>query len=208
MTVDEIIEDVFDLFDEPTASGGMSKYSQDDDVLVTKFINRIYVDVCKRTFCCRASTTISTVAEQREYAMPADCCGIKKIIYNGFPLRTIHETAVNTDRGGLPTEYYQYTSGDEVYIGINPLPKEVYLLSAAYFRKPVAAIGGKQTPSLVPSDYHWVISYGTVAEIFKIDKGAPSAGYQRWSGLYNQAVAEMKYELKYGINADSFPRVK
>jgi hypothetical protein len=200
MTVTEIIKDALDLFDEPADSDG--KYNRDGYVLLTRFFNRYYRDVCKKTRCYRAAATISTVADQREYDLPANNCGVKKVIYNGVPLIPISESrAFGT--GGPPQEYY--TTGLDA-IGFNPLPKAVYTATVHHFAKPTADISGNSVPTMVPEDYHWVISYGITSELFKIDKGDRSGGFIKWNGLYLAAIDQMKAELRRS-GRDKFPAV-
>lgn len=207
MNVNEIIEDVFDLFDEPTANGGVSKYSQDDNALVTRIINRVYSDICRKTGCSRATYSFNTVPGQREYSMPEDCCGIKKVIYDRFPLKLIFENRAN-NFVGVPVSYYQRQSGDMVIVGIDPLPTQAYWTEVSYYVRPTKRISGTDVPELVPSDYHWLISYGTVAELFKIDKGDTSNGFVKWSGLYQSGIDELKQYIRNGINGDKYPSIR
>jgi hypothetical protein len=200
MTVTEIIKDALDLFDEPADTDG--KYNRDGYVLLTRFFNRYYKDVCKKTGCYRTTTTIKTVSDKREYDLPANNCGVKKVVYNGIPLIPISESRAFGSHGP-PQEYY--TIGLDA-IGFNPLPKAVYTATVHYFAKPTADISGDSTPDMVPEDYHWVISYGITAELFKIDKGDGSGGYAKWNGIYLAAIDQMKAELRRS-GRDKFPAV-
>lgn len=198
MTITEIIEEALDLFDEPAGTSG--KYNQDGYKLLNRLANRFYIDVCKKTGCSRTSFVLKTNPDQREYLLPTDNVGVKKVIFNHVPLIPINE--FQADRiSGYPAEYYTI---DLKTIGINPLPKEIFELTVHYLNKPSVKIVGAEVPALVPEDYHYVIAYGVVMELFKIDKGDRSNGYLKWRDLYQSEVIDMKAEIKRS-GRDKFP---
>jgi hypothetical protein len=199
MTINEIIEDSLDLFDEPAETDG--KYNRDGYRLLTRLANRIYVDVCKKTQCHRTKTTIVTNPEQREYALPSDTIGVKKVLFQGLPMTPISEfDAIHS--GGYPAEYYTI---DRSFIGFNPVPPDSLEMTVHYFARPIQTITGDESPKMVPEDYHYVISYGVAAELFKIDKGDRSDGFAKWNGIYLIEIDSMKADLRK--NRDKFPCV-
>lgn len=197
MTVTDIIEDALDLFDEPADTDG--KYNRDGYKLLTRLVNRVYADVCKKTNCSRTTIVITTNPDQREYALPPDNIGVRKVMFKGSPLIPIFEDK-GVDEGGYPLQYY--TIGRK-FIGFNPLPKDRFEMTVHHFNRPTADISGDAVPAMVPDDYHYVISYGVTAELFMIDKGDRSNGFIKWNGIYLTGIDIMKAELRK--KRDKFP---
>jgi hypothetical protein len=200
-TIHEIIVDAFDMFDEPITSIG--KYNQNNLTLTTRLANRIYVEVCKETLCSLEEQTITTVNGTRLYPLPINFVAVKKIIYNDIPLDNIYENEAVLS-GGEPTEYFLVL---DKYIGINPKPDQTYTLTLSYFNKPINQLTVYDIPSLVPNDYHYVISEGIVAQLMKYDKGDLSNGFIKWQGIYKSSLEKMAAYFKTGTNADAFYNV-
>lgn len=197
MTLEEIISDAFDLFDEPVSSYG--KYYQDNGVLIKRIINRVYRDVCRKTLCSRATTIITTQPGVREYSLPNDFIAVKKVTLNDIPLDTIYEQdAIHT--GGQPVSYYLALNK---FIGLEPAPDTVYNLSVVYFNGPTKDLQSGESPALVPADFHYVISEGAVAYLMKIDKTDLSSGFTKWNAIYQNSLNELREYLNNGTNADT-----
>lgn len=198
-----IINDGLEMFGEPVTETG--KYNQDNFQLTLRLANRKYVETCKRTHCSRDSQTISLIANTREYALPADFVASKKVRYsiNGkvYFLNPIREDEA-TDIGCRYPESY-YLIGRE-FIGINPLITADLDLTLIYAKRPTEDIGLDESPSMVPDDYHYIISEGLAAELFLYDKGDKSSGFIKWNKIYLSHIREMKAELKDGTNADKY----
>lgn len=197
-TIQEIIEEALDYFDEPASTTG--KYNQDGYKMLTRVANRYYRDVCKKTFCSRVSTMITTAAGVREYALSTGFVALKKAIYKGFPLLPIDEFKAMDSCGPLSGYYVIGLTT----IGFNPLPRNVEQITIHYFNKPTEQLTADRTPSMVPEDYHYVIAYGITAELFKIDKGDRSESYLKWQSLYEAEVESTRLEIRK-TNKDKFP---
>lgn len=199
MTVNDIIQDSLDLFDEP----GTSRYNKDGSVLLRRIINRKYREVCRKSKCARTKDTFTTVSGTQEYSFPAGCVGIQRLEY--LPIGLIRGKKMNLisfqeigELQGTPSRYY--IEGEK--IGLDPLPDAEYTITRWYFQTPTAELAGTDSPNLVPSDWQHVIAYGTVYELFKIDKGDTSQGALKWKAMYENELREMKEWLKNGVAAD------
>jgi hypothetical protein len=205
-----IINDAYDMFDEPSTAIG--KYNQDSNALALKLANRIYLDICKKGYSTRTSSDITTVSGTREYVLPEGFATMKKVLYDGKPLDPIREHKA-TRENYSPDGYYLTELGDGVngtvtfYIGIDPLPDSVYTVTAYYTQRPTANLTLTQIPFLLPSDYHYIISEGIVKEFMKYDKGDKSQGFMKWDQIYRMSLLELKDYYKNGVNKDKFYNV-
>jgi hypothetical protein len=208
MTVDEIWEDALVHFDE----GSSGKYNSDGGALGKRIVNRVYREVCRDAKCgTRTSEDLTASTSSREIALPSGLILLERVLYKpdgynrGYHLDRVKATNdYNDESSGPPSYYYQI---DTSYIGLVPFPDQAYTIPIVYRAGPAAELTGTQTPSLVPSDWHHVIVYGTVYQLFRIDNGDDGEGARKWAGLYRAELIALKNYLNEGCNGDQYAGV-
>lgn len=102
----------------------------DSDLL--NLVNEAYLDACEQTLCLQSLHTITTVAEQAEYALPADFSALIRVVSAGQELSLLPLQDSLQGLTNLQPSYYLYGSK----IGLVPTPTvnssgEALLLYAA-----------------------------------------------------------------------------
>ncbi len=200
----EIKADALVHFDDP------NKYDSDGGAALYRIINRVYREVCRKTRCSRTSSSITTIANTREYALPSGCIALGRVeiiptgYTTGYRIMPIRPTDISIYTG-LPTNYY--LAGATV-IGLDPLPDGAYKVNLVYYTAPTTELTSTETPTLVPTAWHHVIVYGTVAMLFAIDQGDDGQGAVKWRALYEKELRDFKHFLGDGSNADVLPGVR
>jgi hypothetical protein len=199
----EIIELAQNLFDAATASG--QKYNSTLALQLGNIGNR---EICRRAYCSRTNDTLTTVSGTREYAYPTDFLSMQRVEYqdtagNVYRLGTINPNDIY-DATGIPSGYYLLDS----VMGFDLKPNDAYTINRYYFRGPSADLMADQSPSLIPSQFHYVLADFIVYQFFKIDKSDVTGGLQKWMGFYEKDLKDMRDYLREGMNQDSFIPVK
>ncbi len=207
--------EALDNFDEPIRS----KYSKDSGTLAYRLSNRLYKEACRKTACKRDNGNFSTAANTREYAMPTSTVaggkiiGFQRVTYResgytqGTPLvflpdfNTIDEAEGNE---GPPKRYY--VTNEKV--GFTPLPDGVYPIYWWGIVGPSADLASGETPSLIPTDFHYVLSDGLTYWLFRIDKGAQSDGALIWKDIYKEGLRDLKEYSEGLVSGDLYPGVR
>jgi hypothetical protein len=199
MTANEIIDEAFNLFDESSGS----KYDSDTRAWPLRLVNIGYREICEKTRCSRTSYALSTVANTKEYSLPSGFLAMHSVDYAGYyrldPIgfqRAEKEFALNDT--GQPAQYYLAVDK----IGLVPTPASVYTVNLYYFNGPTSDLTINDTPSLVPTAYHYVLAYYVVSKLFQIDKGADSNRALFWKGLYEEELDKMKTYYQTRLSAD------
>jgi hypothetical protein len=209
MITDEIISEAFNLFDETSdKSSPSSKYDSIARTWPLRLTNTGYQEVCRETKCSRTSDTFNTVANQREYAYPTDFVAVHSLDYNGnYRLNPVSYQRIDKDFSlnstGVPIQYY--LAADK--LGIVPIPNTVYLINRMYFNSPAVDLILTESPTLVPTKYHYVISYYVTMKLFEVDKGADSNRAIMWKRMYEEELAKMRVYFSSGMNADRKPEI-
>lgn len=207
MTITEIWDDSLIHFDEDSSG----KYNADGGVFGLRLVNRVYREVCRDALCSRTNTTLVTVADTREVSLPAGFVALAKVLYKptgytvGYQLERTREGQFQEEDTGTPKKYYLVGT---TALGIVPLPDAVYSLPLYYYQGPTAEAIGAATPSLVPTDWHHVIVYGTVYQLFRVDNGDDGQGAVKWRGIYREELQALKDYLREGCNADTYAGVR
>jgi hypothetical protein len=95
-----------------------------DDATILVMLNDAYLEACERTHCLKALATITLVADQQEYDLPADCSAIDSVVAAGVPLFAVPLSGALRDQPTLSTPsvgYYTYGSK----IGFFPAPVQI-----------------------------------------------------------------------------------
>jgi hypothetical protein len=201
MTVDEIFSDALAHFNEPNNS----QFNKDSGALGRRIVNRVYREVCRRAHCAITTGTITTESGTREYSLPAGLVGLRRVEEAaGHKLDRIDLDDISQN-GGPPEKYYQLGAS---VIGFDPLPNGVYTVNLWYYLAPVDELAGADTPVFVSPAWHHVITYGTVYQLFKIDKGDMSSGAVKWQAYYEEELQAFKRFLQEDSNADAYTGVR
>jgi hypothetical protein len=204
MTTDDIISESFNLFDETSdKSSPASKYDSPTRTWPLRQVNLGYAEICREARCSRTTDVLTTTANQREYTYPTGFVAMRSIDYNGLGKLTPVayqniEVSYLLNAVGIPIEYYLEVDK----MGINPIPADAYTLNRVYFDGPTADLTLTDTPSKVPTAWHYLISYFLVAKMFAIDKGTDSERAIYWGNEYQSELTKFKNYLSSGMNAD------
>lgn len=214
-TFSELYAEALGNFDEPSRS----KFSKDSGTLAYRLLNRLYREVCRKTQCTRDSSYFATEANTREYAFPSSTVDGGKIIdfqrvtyresgwTQGAKLKRlpdfnrIDEAENNV---GPPRRYYITNEK----IGFSPLPNAAYNIYWWGIVGPSADLTSGETPSLIPADFHHVLSDGLAYWFFRIDKGDTSQGAQVWRAIYEEGLRDLEDYSKGLVSGDLYPGVR
>jgi len=151
MQFSELISTAFRLLRDEIKS----KYSED---YIKKWLNEAERLYCNTTeYSVKKSTSISTVALQREYSVPSDCKLIRTLYYDGSKLKlidvedTIHQAG---DESGTPSAYYVELDK----IGLEPIPTEAKALTIVYYSLGGAMAAAGDTP-IIPQEHHMLLVF-------------------------------------------------
>jgi len=152
MQFSELYNTVFRLMRDEA----QSKYSL---AYVKAWLNYAEREFCNRTeYALKKSTSISTVAAQREYSIPSDTKLIRTVYYDGNKLKgpidledTIHQGG---DESGTPSAYYVELDK----IGLEPIPIAAKTLTVIYYAIGGAMSAAADTP-IIPAEHHMLLVF-------------------------------------------------
>lgn len=187
---------------------GAGTYDQDAAyTLLLEWLNELYIDVVGRTRCYVKNGTLTTVADTQEYTITTtftDFYALRRVYYvysseYQYKLDRINAAEASTD-SGLPNQYYQ----EGTTIGFYPVPNDALTMKVYYVAIPTTALELTSTPSLIPSQFRYILADGLTYLMFENDKGSVDdrAGY--WKSKYESKLAKMEHYFAEGYNADMF----
>lgn len=209
MTLDEAIDLAYSLAEEDSSSPRHA-------ATVSRALgNIVYDEICRECRTSRTNGTITTADGTREYAVAAAAVVIERVEYLasgetiGIPLDTCRFSDVGNSEGPSDEYYQTISDAGAIKIGFKKMPDAVYSYPYWYFQGATTDLGADDSLVLVPSRWHFVESYGIVAEWAKMDKGADSAEFQKWNALYAGRKRDLfRYLHGGGASADAYPGVR
>lgn len=208
MTVDEIIKYVKNIHNEANAQ---TPFWTDRELylIITVKCNQIvgYVGLIEGT-----DTSTTTVAGTEAYDIPVDFTRIRRVLYDGRPLKYVgfrqyeSRRPTGTATNGLPREFTLW--GGQILL--SPPPDDAKTVTVYGEKLQSTITNGGVVPS-IPKVFHAALCDGIIAEMFAKDENAALANMyeQRWVQLH---IPQMKeYARKRGrrglpsvvIDADS-----
>lgn len=192
MTVDEIIEYVRNIHNEANAQ---TPFWTDRELylLITVKCNQVagYIGLIEGT-----DTSTTTVAGTEGYNIPSTYARVRRVWYDGRPLKYIgfrpyesrRPTGVATN--GLPREFTLWAG----QILLSPPPDDAKTLTIYGEKLQSMITDGGQSPD-IPSVFHAALCDGIIAEMFAKDENSGMAQMyeQRWTQLH---IPQMKEYAK------------
>ncbi len=147
------------------------------DAEMYNYIYDAEMQLARESFCIRQAYSTSTVADQQEYAKPANSLSIKRITYNGRKLMKISDrdddslTLFNqtTTATGTPQYYFEWGST----ISLRPVPSDIGTLKIFSYDMPQQVTN---TSTLeVPARYHLDLADYILSRMAAKDKNFEAA---------------------------------
>lgn len=165
---------------------------------VTKHINEIYLDITRPfTLDITKEATINTVAKQKTVDFTMSARNVKYIL----GLRRIDKRAIVYPQGeGKPKRWDMLESNAKAIL--DPIPDAVYTHTVQYEPLPLVLALDADEPLYIPSEYHHLIAWGTMAIVASIDEDDETAAM--WEARYRDGVNQMVLHL--GLTApENYP---
>jgi hypothetical protein len=150
------------------------------------------LEIAKETGCTEATTTDTSVIDQREYDFPTDALRIISVYYDSVKLKKIIYDQIEFIEGISYGGSSQ--SGDAVYyyefakkIGLSPIPDSAKTIKYLYIKIPTT-LSSTSTEFTIPDVYIQTITHFCLHKMFMKDqqKGEADREYQLWlQGLEN-----------------------
>ena len=146
------------------------------------------------------NVSVSTVASQQEYTLPAGVLDITRVLYGNKPLKKVSKrekdfydfnTVTSTDYNGEPDSFYEYGS----LIGLYPVPTAIQVITLYYNGQPTEIAAASTTFSIPELFHHYLIDY-CLSRMYAKDQDETRAGrhMQLWEN--NLIKAKNKWQRK------------
>lgn len=167
---------------------------------ILQHINEIYLDITRPfTLDITKEAEIETVAEEKVITLALDSRNIKYI----RGLRHVDRRAIVYPQGaGKPKRWNVLESNTKVLL--DPIPDDVYLYTVEYEPLPVKLALDADIPLYIPSEYHHLIAWGTIAILASIQEDFKAS--DTWEARYRDGINNMLTHL--GISApENYPNL-
>lgn len=170
------------------------------DAELYRYATQAEQEIADLVECSEATdATTSTVSGTQEYAKPTDCEYIKRVTWDGMPLKRIDfrdkDTVSNvgygttTDTSGQPEYYYEWGAN----VGVFPVPTTAKTLKFWYVSKP-AALSAASTAFTVPNLFHSALVDYVLYRMYAKDQDDQRSGFHKT--LWDEGI--FKAKVKWG----------
>jgi hypothetical protein len=168
----------------------------DDDIL--SIFNDAYEDVCDQSQCLQAFTSITVVAGQSEYTLPADFGQLILVVAGGAQLQPISlsESMLNWIPDGLEFGYYLFGPPQSMTLGLVPAPIEdagvVTSILYSALPTPFSSFGDSLDPRF-PVEFSDLLVHYARWRVQLMSGGAERIqNAQTDRGIYDKRVTELR----------------
>jgi len=186
---------------EVTAILGLDNTVAGDQTLVDSWLNEGVESVVLRTRCKVLPATITLTAGTSNYTLPTAILAILDIYVTsgssdyGLERASPSEILLRRRNSTNDSPPRLYAIDGANMLMVYPTPSAADTLHVTYTPRPATLASGSDTPSEIPSEWHKLVTFYALSRAADFDDDASSQMGERYRGLFEQGLAEMRRTL-------------
>lgn len=180
---------------------GLTETTAGDQTMMDFYVNEGVSDVLLRTHCKVLPFEMSTTAGEGDYTLPAGILVVIELEISTSSAQYVLDRMtpaevlrLRRNNDGSDTSRAYATSGANLLM-LYPIPSGVDTITGLYVPRPTTLSGASDTPSEIPAEWHKAVSFYALARAADMDDDSTSEQGERYRGLYEQAIARMRYDI-------------